>query len=190
VNRATGVFGKGTLADTLLLQKAVGIKRNGYVGLNTWQAVDPQMRAYERLLLKLKKPPQPPIGERIAHEMTVMLGLGMDYYSQVRPAATNLVAWKRRDDCSGSALLAWCLAKARKFSGLGNTQWIWDNGKHVSEADVQLGDQILYGSGGVTKHVATVDNVKLKTGIGFGSAPGRRLPWRYRGDLMGFRRLE
>lgn len=194
VNAQNGIYGEGLLLDTIRLQRASKIKPTGRVGTLTWQAVDPQMRAYERYLLRKKPPPPAPIGQRIAHEMTVMLVFGLTRYTQFRPAATTLALWRRLGgDCSGSALLARALALGALFSGTGNTQYIWDHFPVVLEHDVQIGDALLYGNSrtGKTEHVAVVDNVKNQTAIGFGSAPGRRAGWRsYRQDVMGFRRMQ
>lgn len=190
VTRSTGEFGQGTLKDTLRLQAASGIQQSGRVGSLTWTAIDPKLDAFGKSLLVLKPPPVAPIGNRISHQMQVQLALGLRIYSQRRPAAKTLEVWKSEGgDCSGSELLAVADAQGVPFSGLGNTGTIWDTWEPVSERDVQVGDAILYGSGGKTDHTANVDSVKLKTGIGFGAVPGRRLPWRYRPDLMGFRRL-
>lgn len=189
VNAQNGVFGDGLLKDTIRLQSSYGIKPTGVVDLATWQAVDPQMHAYERLLLKLPTPKPASNGQKIAHEMAVMLALGLARYTQTRPAAKTLPIWTHQgSDCSGSYLLARAIVLGIAYDGYGNTGTIWDNYMHVSESDVQVGDAVLYGDGSVTKHVACVDDVKNETAIGFGAVPGRRSGWRYRSDLMGFRR--
>jgi hypothetical protein len=188
INAQSGVYGDGLLVDTLALQRRLKIKADGTVGVSTWQAVDPQMHAYERLLLQLPAPPPAKNGVRIAAQMRAMLVLRMLVYSQARPAATNLAGFHQHDDCSGSALLARALAVGTPFDGYGNTGTIWDNFAHVDPASVEAGDFILYGPGNKTTHTAVVSDVKNRLAIGFGSAPGRESDWRYRHDLMGYRR--
>lgn len=191
VNAQNGIFGDGLLKDTLRLQLAYGLKQTGTADLATWVAVDPQMHAYERLLLRLPKPKPATNGQKIAHQLEVMLALGMDVYSQTRPAATNIVAWKRRDDCSGSFLLARAIATGTTFSGYGNTGTIWTQYPSVAPADVLPGDAALYGRGGTTTHVQGVVDVTDKANpdsIGFGSAPGNRYRVHARSDFLGYRR--
>jgi hypothetical protein len=163
-----------------------------HLGLKTINAQSgvygPQMHAYERLLLQLPAPPPAKNGVRIAAQMRAMLVLRMLVYSQARPAATNLAGFHQHDDCSGSALLARALAVGTPFDGYGNTGTIWDNFAHVDPASVEAGDFILYGPGNKTTHTAVVSDVKNRLAIGFGSAPGRESDWRYRHDLMGYRR--
>lgn len=192
VNRQSGLYGAGTLSDTLRLQHAKRIVPNGRVGVHTWVAVDPQMHAYERWLLRKKPKPVAAPNSRIAHQMRVMLALGLSLYTQRRPAAVTIAFWRAwGGDCSGSGLLARSLAIPLEWDGNGNTQWIWEHGIPVDESDVVEGVFILYGDARTnwTKHTAVVSNLKSRLAIGFGSAPGREAPWRYRSDLMGFRRL-
>lgn len=191
INVKNGIFGDGLLKDTLRLQASEGLVRSGIVTTATWQAVDPQMRAYERLLLKLPQKPPATNRSKIAHQLEVMYALGMDYYAQDRPAATNLPAWKRKDDCSGSYLLARAVALEIAFNGYGNTGWIWENYPSVSWEDVEPGDAALYGHDGKTTHVQGVTDVSNRANpmsIGFGSAPGNKYPVHTRDDFLGYRR--
>lgn len=189
VTRSTGEFGQGTLKDTLRLQHAKGIQASGRVGSLTWTAIDPKLDLRGRALLKLKPPPVASVGNRISHQMQVMLLLGLRYYTQRRAGSKTLAQWtKEGGDCSESELLAAADATGETYDGYGNTGTIWDSWDPVDEAVVQVGDAVLYGSGGRTDHTANVSDVKTKYAIGFGAVPGRNLPWRYRPDLMGFRR--
>lgn len=195
-NRQSGLYGNGTLHDTLRLQLHAKIKPDGVVGPATWSLVNPQMHAYERQLLKLKPPPPTPVGDKLAHELEVMYALQLDFYSQVRPGATNLpYPWKRKADCSDSYLLAYNRARGAAYNGYGNTTTIWTEFAPVAVGKVQRGDAALYGrwvSGRiVTTHVQGVVDVTNKTNpmsIGFGSAPGNRYPVHTRTDFVGYRR--
>lgn len=189
-NARNGVFGEFLLRDTLLLQHALGLAPTGIVDLALWEAVDPQMHAYERWLLRLPTPKPATNRSKIAAQMRVMLIIGLVFYSQRRPAARSLLAWRRiGGDCSGSALLARCIVLGIAYDGYGNTGTIWSQGIPITEAEAEEGDYIIYGSNGVTHHVAVISNLARRLAIGFGAAPGRESDWRYRGDLMGFRRM-
>lgn len=192
VNAQNGIYGDGMLNDTLRLQHAKGIQPSGRVGALTWSAVDPQMHAYERYLLRKRPPPPTPIGVRIAHEMRVLLAFGMPIYTQRRAAAQTTPVWRHQgSDCSASGLLSRANALGVPYDGWGNTDTIWTTGTPVEEASVQLGDYIIYGSFSPfkTKHTQVVSNLSPKLCIGFGSAPGGEYTWDYRGDRMGFRRM-
>lgn len=189
VNAQNGYYGDGTLTDTLALQARAKIKKDGVVGPATWTLVNPQMKAYERYLLRKKAPPEASAGDKIAHQMEVMYALGMDYYSQIRPSAVTIVAWKKRDDCSGSMLLARHLAVGTPYDGTGNTGTIWVNWIRVTVP--ARGDAALYGHDGTTTHVQCVTDItdiSNPTSVGFGSAPGNKYPVHTRGDFMGYRR--
>lgn len=190
VNAQNGLYGDGLLKDTLRLQAALGLKRDGVVGLATWQAVDPQMKAFERLLLKLPKPPPAKNGQKIAAQMRRMLLLRLPFYSQRRAAARTLAAWDSiGSDCSASALLARAIVLGRTYDGYGNTGSIWDTYAAVAESEVELGDMILYGRNGRTDHVNVVSNVERRLCIGFGFAPGGEYAWtNHHSPIMGFRR--
>lgn len=191
VNAQNGVYGHGLLLDTLRFQKLEGLAQDGVVGTATWHAIDPQMHTLERVLLKLAPKPKPiPNGVKVVHELRVMLALGLSHYTQGRPGALTLAIWKvRGGDCSGTRLLAQAIALGRLWDGYGYTGTMWVQGIAVTEADVELGDCIFYGTDGVTDHVATVSDALARLAIGFGAVPGRELGWFYRGDFMGFRRL-
>lgn len=192
VNAQNGVFGDGLLKDTLRLQLAYGLKRTGTADLATWTAVDPQMHSYERLLLRLPQKPPASNGQKLAHQMDVMLALGMNRYTQTRPAAVAYVyPWKSGDDCSGSFLLARAIVLGQKYDGYGNTGTIWSTYTPIAPENVAVGDAALYGRGGTTTHVQCVTDVSNKTNpvsVGFGSAPGNRYYVHTRGDFMGYRR--
>ena len=191
VNKRNGVFGHGLLVDTMAFQSGNQLVADGVVGPATWHAIDPYMHAYERLLLKFAPKPKPvPNGVKVNHQMHVMLALGLSFYGQWRPAATTIAEWiKRGGDCSGSYLLAKSIALAEAWDGYGFTGTMWHQGIAVSEADVEIGDCIFYGSNGITDHVACVSDVGGKLAIGFGAVPGHELDWFYRPDFLGFRRL-
>lgn len=190
VNAQNGIFGDGLLQDTLRLQALEKLDRSGVVTTATWQAVDPQMKAYERLLLKLPQKPPAPNGQKIVAQLRAMLALRMPIYTQRRRAATTLAEWQRiGSDCSASVLLARALALGLQYDGWNNTQWIWDNFPAVAEKDVQLGDCILYGTNGRTDHVNVVSDVAARRCIGFGFAPGGEYAWTtHHSPIMGFRR--
>lgn len=190
-NRQGGLYGKGTLRDTLRLQHVKKIEASGRVGALTWTAVDPQMRLADRLLLALPKPKPAPMGVRLVHELRVMLAFGMPIYTQMRLAAKTLTVWRRiGSDCSASALLAKADAEGRAYSGSGNTQWIWDNFPVVTEAEVVIGTAILYGDGRTTDHINIVSDVSKRLCIGFGFAPGGEYAWtNHHSPIMGFRRI-
>lgn len=193
VNQQNGTYGQGTIKDTLALQHHAGLKADGKVGPKTWSAVDPQMKAYERLLLKRKPPPPPPVGDKIAHELEVMFALRLDRYTQARPAARAApYPWKRGADCSGSYLLARARALGIPYDGWGNTGTIWDNYAHVAPGDVRRGDAALYGHNGTTTHVQGVTEIDVPGDpmtVGFGNAPGTRARVSYRrSEFMGYRR--
>lgn len=192
VNRQNGIYGQGTIKDTLILQHHAGLKADGKVGPKTWSLVDPQMRAYERWLLRKKPPPPVPLGDKIAHELEVMFALRLDYYTQARPAARDApYPWKCGDDCSGSYLLAVARAKGVPYDGWGNTGTIWSSYAYVADGDVQNGDAALYGRGGTTTHVQGVTDASVHPPmtIGFGNAPGTKAPVTYRAsEFMGYRR--
>jgi hypothetical protein len=190
VNAQNGIFGDGLLKDTLALQAAYGLVRSGVVTTATWQAVDPQMKAYERLLLKLPQKPPAPNGQKIAAQMRAMLALRLPIYTQRRAAARTLAEWQRiGSDCSASMLLARALVLGRAYDGYGNTQWIWNTFPAIDAKDVQIGDCILYGYNGQTDHVNVVSDVKRKLCIGFGFAPGGEYTWTtHHSPILGFRR--
>lgn len=189
VNAQNGFFGDGLLQDTLRLQAAYKLPRTGVVTTATWQAVDPQMHAYERFLLKLPVPPPASNGEQIAAQMRRMMLLRLPVYTQRRPAARTLAEWDRiGSDCSASALLARAIVLGRPYDGYGNTGSIWDTYAAVTGA-VKLGDMILYGENGKTDHVNVVSNVERKLCIGFGFAPGGEYGWtNHHSPIMGLRR--
>lgn len=188
INAQNGVFGDGLLVDTLLLQRHLKLRADGWVGVATWQAVDPQMHAWERVLLALPKPPSATFAQKMAAQMRAMLVLGLDWYTQRRPGARTLAAWKHGADCSDSALLARALALGVAYDGYGNTAYIWENFAHVDPSDVRLGDFILYGYGS-TDHVNVVSDVGKRLCIGFGFAPGGEYGWdNHHSPIMGFRR--
>lgn len=192
VNAQNGLYGDGLLRDVIRFQHAKHINPNGRVGVLTWQAVDPQMKAYEKWLLRKRPPPIAPVGQRIAHQMAVLLVFGLRIYTQARPCSTTQTVWRvRGSDCSGSGLLSRAIALGVAYDGYGNTDTIWQQGTPVEESAVELGDYIIYGSFSPfkTKHTAIIDDVAAKTAIGFGAVPGYRGPWDYRGDRMGFRRM-
>lgn len=189
-NAQNGVFGQGLLKDVLRLQAAYQLPRTGKVDLATWHAIDPQMHAYERLLLELPKPAPATNGVKLAHQFEVALILGLDFYSQFRPGARAYpLPWKRAADCSDSYLLFRALVLGLLYDGYGNTTTIWSGYQAVSTPAV--GDAALYGPGYKTTHVQCVVDVSDKSNpdsIGFGSAPGNRYRVHQRTDFMGYRR--
>lgn len=191
VNAQNGYFGDGLLKDVLRIQQHERLVQSGVVTTATWQAVDPQMHLWERALLRLPQKPPASEGVKLVAQLRRMLILRMPFYTQVRRAATSLAEWDRiGSDCSASVLLARAIALMLKYDGWNNTQWIWDNFPAVAEADVQLGDCILYGRNGVTDHVNVVSDVKARKCIGFGFAPGGEYSWTtHHSPIMGFRRI-
>lgn len=190
VNASNGLYGDGLLKDVLRWQKIAGVQASGRVGSLTWQSLDPFLDAYGKLLLTPAPKPVAGPGARVAHEMLVFLALAPRRYTQARPAATTVDRWEAvGGDCSGTAYLArYVSGVLAHWDGIGNTGTLWASGTVVAEVGIKPGDHVLYGSGGVTKHVA----VYVGPGddwVGHGSPGGpRKLPLRYRLDIMGFRR--
>lgn len=153
-NQRTGLYGQGTLADTLRLQRRLGLEVDGKVGPLTWTAVDPKLDLYGKALLTPKPKPTAAAGQRVAHEARVMATYSPRHYTQTRPYAKTLETWKARGgDCSGTSILCYSLAgcpdpNGTSFSGYGNTWSLIVRGVAVKEAQSAPGDLTFYGSGG------------------------------------------
>lgn len=191
-NRRSGLYGKGTLADTLRLQRRLGLKADGKVGALTWTAIDPKLDTYGIALLIPKPKPPASDGQRAAHEMRVLVAFAPRHYTQARPYATTNAKWiERGGDCSGTTSLARKNAGASDangtdFNGYGNTWSHIVRGVRIAEQDILPGDITYYGVGGPTHEVMELGGGE--TG-GHGSEGGPRiLPRHYRSDYLETRR--
>jgi hypothetical protein len=190
VNRQSGLYGKGTLSDTLRLQKRLGIPVDGKVGPLTWTAIDPKLDLYGKALLTPRpKPPTPP-GVRVAHQARVMAALAPRHYTQRRPYAGSRPLWMAEGgDCSGTSILIYKLAgcpdpNGTSYDGSGWTGSLIKRGVHVPLS--LPGDLCFYGPG-LSEHVVVA--VSATECVSHGSEGGPRvLPISYRGDFNQARR--
>jgi hypothetical protein len=190
INAQSGVYGDGLLVDTLALQRRLKIKADGTVGVSTWQAVDPQMHAYERLLLQLPAPPPAKNGVKIAAQMRAMLVLRMLVYSQARPAATNA---RRVPPARRLLRVRAARPHARRRVAVRRLRQHRDD---LAELRPRRPGQrraratsFSTGPGSKTTHTAVVSDVKgNRSRSASDPLPGRESDWRYRHDIMGFRR--
>lgn len=191
-NRATGLYGKGTLADVLRFQNRKGITPSGRVGTLTWVALDPYLDAYGKLLLAPKpKPPTAP-GIRVAHEAQVLAAMAPRHYTQTRPYAGTVALWRTQGgDCSGTSILIYKEAgcpdpNGTGYDGSGYTGSLDKQGVHVEPAQTAPGDLCFYGPGS-SEHVTVAIGGGMCVSHGSEGGP-RTLPVHYRSDFLQVRR--
>lgn len=189
-NRRSGLYGDGTLSDTLRLQRRLRLDVDGKVGVFTWTAIDPQLDAYGKFLLRLKVPQPTPAGQRVAHEARVLATFAPRHYTQARPYAGTLDAWRANGgDCSGTAILIYKLAglpdpNGTGYDGSGYTGSLDKRGVRVATAD--YGDLTFYGQTVSTHVTIAIGNGQC---VSHGSEGGPyTLPINYRGDYLQTRR--
>lgn len=189
-NRRSSLYGDGTLWDTLRLQRRLGIKPDGLVGVLTWTAVNPKIDAYGKSLLIPKPKPVAPPGQKIAHQARVMATLAPRHYTQARPYAETLAAWHAKGgDCSGTSILIYKLAgqpdpNHTAYDGSGWTGSLIHHGVQVPAS--QPGDLVFYGPGSSTHVAVAIGGGQV---VSHGSEGGPRiLPVHYRSDINEVRR--
>jgi cell wall-associated NlpC family hydrolase len=192
VNRQSGLYGKGTLSDTIRLQKRLHLTADGKVGPLTWTAIDPKLDLYGKALLTPKPKPVAPPGARVAHQARVMATYAPKHYTQVRPYAETLPVWRvRGGDCSGTSILIYKLAGCKdpnhtNYDGSGWTGSLIQQGVGVPEIVAKPGDLTFYGRG-ASDHVVVEIGGGLVVSHGSEGGP-RTLPRHYRSDYMETRR--
>lgn len=200
VNRQSGLFGKGMLADTDRARALAGLGHGHQIDAQLQHALTPYVDAYGRFLLRLPivKPPSPE--ERAAGALAGFFRWAVANrqrwrYAEVRPiphphqvAGGGLIV----TDCSGSGILAHEEARTpdpnqTRYNGSGSTYSLEPIGQRIDASQARTGDGQFY-QGHVAWFMGAHGDYPGQV-FDFGHWPPMFAPYTYRSDRTSTRRF-